>query len=61
MLYYYTEAVLPYDFHYILGNFYFYRAFVISLVSMDAISIFVLLVFIEVESNTSNVFSGFCI
>ena len=61
VLYYYTKAVLLYDFRYTFGNFYFYRAFVVSLISVDAISIFILLVFIEVESNTSDVFSRFCI
>ena len=61
VLYYYTEAVLPYDFRYTFGNFYFYRAFVVSLVSVNAVSMFVLLVFIEVESDTLDVFSGFCV
>ena len=61
VLYYYTEAILPYDFRHTFGNFYFCRAFVVSLVSIDAISMFILLVFIEVEPNTSDVFSGFCI
>ena len=61
VLYYYTEAVLPYDFRYTFGNFYFYRAFVVSLISVDTVSIFILLVFIEVESNTSDIFSKFCV
>ena len=61
MLYYHTKAILPYDFHYTFWNFYFCRAFVISLVSVDAVSIFVWLVFIEVEPDTSNVFSRFCV
>ena len=50
-----------YDFRYTFGNFYFYRAFVVSLVSVDAVSMFILLVFIEVEPNTSDVFFGFCV
>ena len=61
VLYHHTEAILPYNFRYTFGNFYFYRAFVVSLISVDAISIFVLLVFIEVKSNISNVFSRFCV
>ena len=61
MLYHYTEAILLYDFRHTFGNFYFYRAFVVSLVSVDAVSIFTLLVFIEVKSNISNVFSRFCV
>ena len=61
VLYYYTKTVLPYNFRHTFENFYFYRAFVVSLVSIDAVSMFILLVFIEVKSNTSNVFSRFCI
>ena len=61
VLYYYTEAILPYDFRHTFENFYFCRAFVVSLVSVDTVSMFVLLVFIEVEPNTSNVFSRFCV
>ena len=61
VLYYHTEAILPYDFRHTFGNFYFYRAFVVSLVSVNAVSMFVLLVFIEVEPNTSDVFSRFCV
>ena len=61
VLYYYTEAVLPYDFRHTFGNFYFCRAFIISLISVDAVSMFVLLVFIEVEPNTLDVFSRFCV
>ena len=61
VLYYHTEAVLPYDFRHTFGNFYFCRAFVVSLVSVDAVSMFVLLVFIEVEPNTLDVFSRFCV
>ena len=60
ILYYYTEAILLYDFRYTFGNFYFYRAFVISLVSVNAISMFILLVFIEVEPNILDVFPRFC-
>ena len=61
VLYYYTKAILPYNFHYTFGNFYFYRAFVVSLISIDAISMFILLVFIEVKPNISDIFSRFCI
>ena len=61
MLYHYTKAILPYDFHHTLRNFYFRRVFVVSLISINAISIFALLVLIEVEPNISNVFSRFCI
>ena len=61
MLYYHTKAILPYNFRHTFRNFYFYRAFVVSLVSVDAISIFILLVFIEVKLNTSNVFPRFCV
>ena len=61
MLYHHTEAVLLYDFYYTFGNFYFCRAFVVSLISVDAVSIFVLLVFIEVEPNTLDVFPRFCV
>ena len=61
VLYHYTKAILPYDFRYTFWNFYFCRAFVISLVSVDAVSMFAWLVFIEVEPNTSDVFSGFCV
>ena len=61
VLYHHTKAVLPYDFRHTFGNFYFCRAFVVSLVSVDAISMFTLLVFIEVEPDTSDVFPRFCI
>ena len=61
MLYYYTKAILLYDFYYTLRNFYFRRVFIVSLISIHAVSIFVLLVLIEVESNTSDIFSRFCI
>ena len=61
MLYYYTKAILPYDFHYTLRNFYFRRVFVVSLISVNAVSIFILLILIEVEPDTSDVFSRFCI
>ena len=61
VLYYYTEAILLYDFHYTFWNFYFYRAFVISLVSIDVVSMFIWLVFIEVEPDTLDVFSRFCV
>ena len=61
MLYYYTKAILLYDFRHTLRNFYFRRVFVVSLISMNAVSIFTLLVLIEVESNTLDVFSRFCI
>ena len=61
VLYYHTKTILPYDFRYTFENFYFYRAFVVSLVSVDAISIFALLVFTEVKPNTSNVFPRFCV
>ena len=61
VLYYYTKAVLLYNFRYTFENFYFCRAFVVSLISVDAVSIFVLLVFIEVKSNILDVFSRFCV
>ena len=61
MLYYYTKAILLYDLHYTFRNFYFCRVFVVSLISMNAVSMFVLLVLIEVEPNTLDVFSRFCI
>ena len=61
MLYYYTEAILLYNFRYTFGNFYFYKAFIVSLVSVDAVSVFILLVFIEVEPNTLDILSGFCV
>ena len=61
MLYYYTKAILLYDFRYILRNFYFCRVFIISLMSVNVVSIFVLLILIEVEPNTLDVFSRFCI
>ena len=59
MLYYYTKAILLYDFHHTLRNFYFRRVFVVSLISVNAVSIFALLIFAEVEPNTSDVFSRF--
>ena len=40
VFYYHTEAVLPYDFHHTFENFYFCRAFVISLMSVDTVSMF---------------------
>ena len=61
VLYYHTKAILPYDFYYTFWNFYFCRAFIISLVSVDAVSIFAWLVFIEVEPDTLDVFSRFCV
>ena len=61
MLYYYTEAILPYDFRYTLRNFYFRRVFVVSLMSVNAISIFTLLVLVKVEPDTSDIFSRFYI
>ena len=61
MLYHYTEAVLLYDFRHTFGNFYFYRAFVVSLMSVNAVSMFTLLVFTEVKPNTSDIFPRFCI
>ena len=61
VLYYYTEAILLYDFRYTFWNFYFYRAFIISLVSVDTVSMFAWLVFIEVKPNILDVFSRFCI
>ena len=61
MLYYYTKAILPYNFRYILRNFYFYRVFFIFLISVNAISIFTLLIFTKVEPNTLDVFPRFCI
>ena len=61
VLYHYTKAILPYDFRYTFGNFYFYRAFVVSLVSVDVVSMFALLVFIEVEPDTLDVFPRFCV
>ena len=61
ILYYYTKAILLYDFYYTLRNFYFCKVFIVSLISVNTVSIFILLVLIEVESNTSNIFSRFCI
>ena len=61
MLYYYTKAILPYDFYYTFRNFYFYRAFIVSLISVNIISMFILLILIEVKPNILNVFSKFCI
>ena len=61
MLYHYTEAILPYDFHYTLRNFYFRRVFVVSLMSVNAVSMFALLIFVEVEPDMSDVFPRFYI
>ena len=61
ILYYHTEAILPYDFHHTFGNFYFCRASIIPLVSVNAVSIFALLILVEVKPNTSDVFSRSCI
>ena len=61
ILYYYTKAILLYDFYYTFRDFYFYRASIISLISVNVVSIFTLLVFIEVKSNILNIFSRFCI
>ena len=61
MLYYYTKAILLYDFYYTFKNFYFYKAFIIPLVSMNIISIFILLIFIKVKSNILNIFSRYYI
>ena len=61
ILYYYTKAILPYDFYHTFENFYFRRASIISLVSINTISIFALPILIEVESNTLNIFSRFYI
>ena len=59
MLYYYTKAILSYDFYYTLKDFYFYRVFVVSLIDINIINIFILSIFIEVESNISNIFLRF--
>ena len=59
ILYHYTKAILPYNFHYTLRNFYFRRVFVVSLMSVNTVSMFALLVFVEVEPNTSDIFPGF--
>ena len=61
VLYHHTKAILPYDFHYTFGNFYFYKAFVVSLVSIDIVSMFILLILIEVKPNMSDIFSRFYI
>ena len=61
MLYYYTKTILLYNFHHTLRNFYFRRVFIISLVSIDIVSIFILLIFVEVKSNTLDILSRFCI
>ena len=61
VLYHYTEAVLLYDFRHTFGNFYFCRAFIVFLISVNAVSMFALLVFIEVEPNTLDIFPGFCV
>ena len=61
MLYHYTKTILLYNFHYTLRNFYFCRVFVVSLISIHVVSIFTLLVLIEVEPNTSDIFPRFCV
>ena len=61
MLYYYTKAILPYDFCHTFRNFYFRRVFVVPLISINVVSMLVLLILIEVEPNTLDVFSGFCV
>ena len=61
MLYYYTKTILLYDFHYTFRNFYFYKASIISLVSINIVSIFILLIFIKVKPNILDIFSRFCI
>ena len=61
MLHYYTKAILLYDLYYIFRNFYFYKAFIISLVSINIISIFTLLFFIKVKPNILDIFSRFYI
>ena len=52
---------MPYDFHHTFWNFYFCRAFVISLVSVDTVSMFAWLIFTEVEPDMLDIFSGFCV
>ena len=61
MLYYYTKTILPYDFYYTFRNFYFRKASIISLVSIDVISMFILLILIEVKSNILDIFFKFYI
>ena len=61
MLYYYTKTILSYDFYYTFKNFYFRKASIISLISINIISIFILLILIKVKSNTLNIFSRFYI
>ena len=61
IFYYYTKAILPYDFYHTFRNFYFYRAFIISLISVNVISIFILLILIKVKFNILNIFFRFCI
>ena len=61
ILYYHTKAVLSYDFYHTFGNFYFCRAFIVSLVSVNVISMFIWLVFIEVKFNMLDIFSRFCV
>ena len=61
MLYYYTKTILLYDFYYTFKNFYFYKAFIIFLVSIYITSIFILLIFIKVKFNILDIFFKFCI
>ena len=60
MLHYYTKAILLYNFYYTFRNFYFRKVFVVSLMGIDLVSIFTLLILVEVESNILDIFSRFC-
>ena len=59
ILYYYAKAILLYNLYYTFKNFYLYRVLIVSLISMNIISIFILLIFIEVEPNILDIFSRF--
>ena len=59
MLYYYAKAILLYNLYYTFKNFYLYRVLIVSLISINIISIFILLIFIEVEPNILDIFSRF--
>ena len=59
MLYYYIKAILPYDFHYTFRNFYLYKVFIISLIDINIVSIFILLIFIKVKFNILDIFFRF--
>ena len=61
MLYYYIKTILLYDFHYTFRNFYFRKASIISLVSIDIISMFILFILIKAKLNILNIFSRFYI